>query len=53
MAILFSYVLFKSNANILAEQVKDVIQDLYRVMVQVSSYDSVGKPSKDVLTNEM
>ncbi|CEJ81969.1 Putative Transcription factor subunit Med10 [[Torrubiella] hemipterigena] len=35
------------------QQVKDVIQDLYQVMVQVSSYDSVGKPSKDVLANEI
>jgi mediator of RNA polymerase II transcription subunit 10 len=36
-----------------AEQLKDVIQDLYQVMVQVSTYDSMGRPSKDVLSNEL
>lgn len=36
-----------------SEQLKDVIQDLYQVMVQVSTYDSMGRPSRDVLSNEM
>lgn len=31
------------------EQLKDVIQDLYQIMVQVSAYDLTGRPSKDVL----
>lgn len=35
------------------EQLKDVVQDLYQIMVQVSSYDSAGRASKDVLSNEM
>lgn len=35
------------------EQLKDIIQDLYQIMVQVSTYDSMGRPSKDVLSNEM
>lgn len=36
-----------------AEQLKDVIQDFYRVMVQVSTYDSMGVSSKEVLSKEM
>jgi mediator of RNA polymerase II transcription subunit 10 len=40
-------------ANALIEQLKDVIQDLYQIMVQVATYDSVGRPSKEVLSNEM
>lgn len=34
-------------------QLKDVIQDLYQILVQVSAYDLAGKPSKDVLENEL
>ena len=37
----------------LAEQLKDIIQDLYQIMVQVSSYDSAGRSSKEVLSNEV
>lgn len=40
-------------ANTHPEQLKDVIQDLYQIMVQVATYDSVGRPSKEVLSNEM
>lgn len=35
------------------EQLKDIIQDLYQIMVQVSTYDSMGRASKDVLSNEV
>ncbi|KAK1249847.1 hypothetical protein MKX08_009850 [Trichoderma sp. CBMAI-0020] len=35
------------------QQLKDVIQDFYRVMVQVSTYDSMGVSSKEVLSKEM
>ncbi|ATY63782.1 mediator of RNA polymerase II transcription subunit 10 [Cordyceps militaris CM01] len=35
------------------QQLKDIIQDLYQVMVQVSTYDSMGRPSKEVLSNEI
>ncbi|KAJ3482075.1 hypothetical protein NLG97_g7665 [Lecanicillium saksenae] len=35
------------------QQLKDIIQDLYQVMVQVSTYDSMGRASKDVLSNEI
>lgn len=40
-------------ANILQEQLKDIIQDLYQIMVQVSTYDSAGRSSREVLINEM
>ncbi|RSL61281.1 hypothetical protein CEP54_006326 [Fusarium duplospermum] len=39
--------------NVLEQQLKDVIQDLYQIMVQVATYDSVGRPSKEVLSNEI
>ncbi|KAJ3528240.1 hypothetical protein NM208_g10293 [Fusarium decemcellulare] len=32
---------------------KDIIQDLYQIMVQVSTYDSMGRSSRDVLSTEM
>ncbi|KAL6885018.1 transcription factor subunit Med10 of mediator complex domain-containing protein [Trichoderma longibrachiatum] len=35
------------------QQLKDVINDFYRIMVQVSTYDSMGRPSKEVLSNEI
>ncbi|KAG5984758.1 hypothetical protein E4U55_003270 [Claviceps digitariae] len=37
----------------LEQQLKDVIQDLYQIMVQVSTYDSTGRSSRDVLSNEV
>jgi hypothetical protein len=37
----------------LIEQLKDIIQDLYQIMVQVSTYDSMGKSSKEVLSQGM
>ncbi|RSL99746.1 hypothetical protein CEP52_009558 [Fusarium oligoseptatum] len=39
--------------NVLEQELKDVIQDLYQIMVQIATYDSVGRPSKEVLSNEM
>ncbi|PHH72884.1 hypothetical protein CDD80_4191 [Ophiocordyceps camponoti-rufipedis] len=35
------------------QQLKDIIQDLYQVMVQVTTYDAAGRPSREVLSNEM
>jgi hypothetical protein len=35
------------------EQLKDVIQDLYQIMVQVNSYDQANRPSKDILEHSM
>ncbi|KAF4952878.1 hypothetical protein FSARC_12551, partial [Fusarium sarcochroum] len=39
--------------NALEQQLKDIIQDLYQIMVQVSTYDSVGRSSREVLLNEI
>ncbi|RMJ15303.1 hypothetical protein CDV36_005021 [Fusarium kuroshium] len=39
--------------NVLEQELKDVIQDLYQIMVQIATYDSVGRPSKEVLSNEI
>ncbi|KFH48945.1 Mediator of RNA polymerase II transcription subunit-like protein [Hapsidospora chrysogenum ATCC 11550] len=41
------------DPDVLEQQLKDIIQDLYQLMVQVSTYDSAGRASKDVLTNEI
>jgi hypothetical protein len=41
------------DRNLLEQQIKDVIQDLFQVMVQVSTYDSAGRSSREVLSNEM
>ncbi|KAF5129678.1 Mediator of RNA polymerase II transcription subunit 10 [Metarhizium anisopliae] len=41
------------DQDVLEQQLKDVIQDLYQIMVQVSTYDTTGRPSRDVLSNEM
>ncbi|EQK98889.1 hypothetical protein G6O67_003222 [Ophiocordyceps sinensis] len=35
------------------QQLKDIIQDLYQVMVQVTTYDAAGRPSRDVLSSEV
>ncbi|KAM0196578.1 hypothetical protein ACHAPI_005753 [Fusarium lateritium] len=41
------------NHDALEQQLKDIIQDLYQIMVQVSTYDSVGRSSREVLINEI
>ncbi|KAL6870056.1 RNA polymerase II mediator complex subunit [Amphichorda felina] len=41
------------DPDTLEQQLKDIIQDLYQIMVQVSSSDSAGRPSKEVLSNEI
>ena len=35
------------------EQLKDVLQDLYQIMIQVNNYDNAGRPTKDVLEGNM
>ncbi|KAJ6446646.1 short-chain dehydrogenase [Purpureocillium lavendulum] len=37
----------------LEQQLKDIIQDLYNIMVQVTTYDTTGRPSRDVLSNQV
>ena len=39
----------RSDAKLFSEQIKDIIQDLYQIMVQVNSFDLAGRPSKEVL----
>ncbi|PHH90590.1 hypothetical protein CDD83_3234 [Cordyceps sp. RAO-2017] len=36
----------------LEQQLKDIIQDLYQIMVQVTTYDATGRPSREVLSSE-
>lgn len=43
----------RSLANPDVAQIKDIIQDLFRVMVVTSHYDTSGRPSKEVLTNSL
>ncbi len=31
----------------------NVIQDLYQVMVQVTNYDQAGRPSKEVIADQL
>ncbi|KAG6159511.1 hypothetical protein E4U37_003262 [Claviceps purpurea] len=35
------------------QQLKDVIQDLYQIMIQVATYDTTGRPGRDVLSEEL
>ncbi|KAL2181213.1 transcription factor subunit Med10 of mediator complex-domain-containing protein [Thermothelomyces heterothallicus CBS 202.75] len=35
------------------EDIKNVIQDLFQVMVQVSNYDAAGRPTRDVLAQDI
>jgi hypothetical protein len=35
------------------EQLKDVLQDLYQMMIQVNNYDTTTRPSKDILENSV
>ncbi|KAL3426766.1 Mediator of RNA polymerase II transcription subunit 10 [Phlyctema vagabunda] len=39
----------KVDDKLVEQQIKDVIQDLYQIMVQVSAYDLTSRPSKEVL----
>ncbi|KAN0114892.1 Transcription factor subunit Med10 of Mediator complex domain containing protein [Hyaloscypha variabilis] len=39
--------------DVVEKQLKDVIQDLYQLMIQVNSYDLAGRPSRDVLENSV
>ncbi|KAH6636068.1 mediator of RNA polymerase II transcription subunit 10 [Chaetomium tenue] len=35
------------------EDIKNVIQDLFQVLVQVSNYDAAGRPTRDVLAQDI
>lgn len=43
----------QTPADTLLEQLNDIIQDLYQLMVQTTTYDTTPRPSKDVLTSEI
>ncbi|RDL40616.1 Uncharacterized protein BP5553_00595 [Venustampulla echinocandica] len=43
----------QSDHDVVEKQLKEVIQDLYHVMVQVHAYDVAGKPSGSVLANQL
>ncbi|KAI5465494.1 transcription factor subunit Med10 of mediator complex-domain-containing protein [Mariannaea sp. PMI_226] len=43
----------KVDHGLVEQQLKDIIQDLYQIMVQTSTYDSMGRSSRDVLANEI
>jgi hypothetical protein len=43
----------EADGNAPTEQIKDIIQDLFQVMVQTSNYDSAGKSSREVLSTEL
>jgi mediator of RNA polymerase II transcription subunit 10 len=34
-------------------QLKNVIQDLYQLMIQVNAYDLAGRPTRDVLESSV
>ncbi|KAF4627844.1 hypothetical protein G7Y89_g10303 [Cudoniella acicularis] len=40
----------QSDHDVVERQIKNAIQDLYHIMVQVHAYDVAGKPSGNVLT---
>ncbi|RKF58940.1 Mediator of RNA polymerase II transcription subunit 10 [Erysiphe neolycopersici] len=35
--------------DVVEKKIKDIIQDLFQIMVQVNTYDQFGRPGKDVL----
>lgn len=35
------------------ENVKNVIQDLFQILAQISNYDSAGRPSRDALAQDL
>ncbi|KAM7188685.1 mediator of RNA polymerase II transcription subunit 10 [Naviculisporaceae sp. PSN 640] len=39
--------------NNVQEQVKNVLQDIFQIMTQVSHYDASGRPSRDPLVNDI
>lgn len=41
------------SAQTLQDDVKNVIQDLFQVMVQVSNYDAAGRSSRDTLVSDL
>ncbi|CAG8955072.1 hypothetical protein HYFRA_00007086 [Hymenoscyphus fraxineus] len=42
-----------SDHDVVEKQVKEIIQDLYQVMVQIQTYDTAGVPTAGVLEQQM
>ncbi|KAB8296856.1 hypothetical protein EYC80_002267 [Monilinia laxa] len=42
-----------ADHNVVTTQIKNVIQDLYEIMVQVHNYDNVGRPSRETLEKSL
>ncbi|KAH8658665.1 mediator complex, subunit Med10, partial [Tricladium varicosporioides] len=43
----------QSDHDVVEGQLKDIIQDLYNILVQVNTYDTAGKPTNTVLQKEI
>ncbi|PMD23988.1 hypothetical protein NA56DRAFT_22963 [Hyaloscypha hepaticicola] len=43
----------QADHDLVEKQLKDVIQDLYQLMVQVNAYDLAGRPTRDVLESSV
>jgi hypothetical protein len=43
----------QTKLTMTTEQLKDVLQDLYQMMIQVNNYDTTTRPSKDILDNSV
>ncbi|KAI9645942.1 RNA polymerase II mediator complex subunit [Ciborinia camelliae] len=42
-----------ADHNVVTTQIKNVIQDLYEIMVQVHNYDNAGRPSRETLEKSL
>ncbi|ATZ54544.1 Bcnut2 [Botrytis cinerea B05.10] len=39
--------------NVVTNEIKNVIQDLYEIMIQTYNYDGVGRPTREILENSL
>ncbi|KAG9234252.1 mediator complex, subunit Med10 [Amylocarpus encephaloides] len=43
----------QSDHDVIERQLKDIIQDLYQTMIQVNAYDMAGRPTEEVLKQQI
>ncbi|KAB5516920.1 transcription factor subunit Med10 of mediator complex-domain-containing protein [Coniochaeta sp. 2T2.1] len=43
----------KPDHNLVEQQIKDIIQSLFQLMVQTSTYDQAGRPTSTILSTEL
>ncbi|KAB5523013.1 putative mediator of RNA polymerase II transcription subunit [Coniochaeta sp. 2T2.1] len=43
----------KPDHNLVEQQIKDIIQSLFQLMVQTSTYDQAGRPTSTILSAEL